>query len=275
MTTLNACSGRKPGNLYAADVYAFRVRTLGRGPRLVLIHGSVTASATFRRQRPLAERFRLIIPDRPGYRPNPPLRRIDFAEQAHELAPLLEDGSHLLGFSYGGVIALLAACERPDAVRSLTVIEPPCFGVARGMPAVDALVAEMAEIWHEETNPEAFLRRFSVAFGPTGQVPNRVRPGQEQGVAALMAERGPWEAEIPLADLRRHPFPKLVCSSGSHPAFEAVCDSLELGLGAERAMLAGAGHAVHGATGFNERLLEFLTAAERPPEARRTPPGEL
>jgi len=254
--------------LYAADVHAFRVRTLGRGPRLVLIHGSVTASATFRGQRPLAERFRLIIPDRPGYPPNPPLPRIDFAQQAHELAPLLEGGSHLLGFSYGGVIALLLAGERPDAVRSLTVIEPPCFGVARGVRAVDALVGEMAAIWDEETDPEVFLRRFSVAFGPEGQVPDRVRPGHEQGVAALMVERGPWEAEIPLGELRRQPFPKLVCSSGSHPAFEAVCDALERGLGAERSVLGGAGHGVHASPGFNERLSEFLVSVERAREGR-------
>ena len=238
---------------------AFRVRTIGRGPRLVLIHGSVTNSATWSRQRPLAEQFTLIIPDRPGYAPNEPLAQIDFEEQAAELAPLLGDGSHLLGFSYGGVISLLLAAREPQRVRSLAVIEPPCFSVARGVPAVEAIVAEMSAIWTAGiTDAAVFLRRFSAAFGPSGQVPARVLPGREQGVRALMAERGPWEAEIPLAELRPQPFPKLVCSSGSHPAFEAVCDALERGLGARRLVLPGAGHGVHHAPGFNEHLTSFL-----------------
>ena len=40
----------------------------------------------------------------------------------------------------GAALGELAAARRPEDVRSLTVIEPPAFGVARGVPAVDALV---------------------------------------------------------------------------------------------------------------------------------------
>ena len=55
----------------------------------------------------------------------------------------------------------------------------------------------------------------------------------------------------------------LVISGGHSPAFEAVCDALAEGVGAERAMIPGRGHTVP-STGepYNERLEAFLRAAE-------------
>jgi hypothetical protein len=73
-----------------------------------------------------------------------------------------------------------------------------------------------------------------------------------------MAERGPWEAEIPFVELAAAPFPKLVASGAHSAAFETVCDVLEERLGAERAVLPGARHSIQRAPGFNERLEEFL-----------------
>jgi pimeloyl-ACP methyl ester carboxylesterase len=241
------------------------VETTGAGPRLVLVHGSVTNSVTWTPLRALADRYELVIPDRPGYPPNPPLPRIDFDEQASELSPLLGDGAHLLGHSYGGVIALLTAARRPDAIRSLGVIEPPCFAVAAGHPDVDDIVAYMSRLWDDRIeDPRKFLPRFAAAFGEQGQVPTRFPPDREQGVRALMAERAPWEAEIPLNELAAAGFPVLVCSSGGHPAFEAICDVLTERLDAQRIILPGGGHAVHRAPGFVERLEAFLAGAWSP-----------
>ena len=73
-----------------------------------------------------------------------------------------------------------------------------------------------------------------------------------------MAERPPWEAEIPLDELATAPFPKLVVSGAHHAAFDAVCDVLEERLGAERAILPGAGHSLPRAPGYPERLKAFL-----------------
>jgi pimeloyl-ACP methyl ester carboxylesterase len=238
------------------------VATTGSGPRVLLVHGSVTNSVTWAPLLRLADRYTLVVPDRPGYPPNPPLDRIDPAEQAAELEPLLADRAHVLGHSYGGLISLLLAARAPERVQSLGVIEPPCFGVARGHPAVEAFVAEVAEVWAGlPMSPADFLPRFAGLFGVEGQVPTEVPPAREQGVSALMAEVLPWEVEIPLADLAAAPFPKLVCSSGSHPAYEAVCDVLEERLGAERLALDGGGHAVHRAPGFTERYVAFLSRA--------------
>ena len=76
--------------------------------RVVLVHGSVgNGLATWGALQPLEGRFTHVVPNRGGYPPNPPLEQIDFELQADELAPLLEEGAHLVGHSYGGVISLL------------------------------------------------------------------------------------------------------------------------------------------------------------------------
>jgi pimeloyl-ACP methyl ester carboxylesterase len=241
------------------------VRTLGNGPRLVLVHGSVgNGESTWGAQVPLADRFRLVIPDRPGSPPNPPVERVDFEEQAPLVAELLEDGAHLVGHSYGGVISLFAAAARPRAVRSLTLIEPPAFGLASEDPAVRRLTAALAPLWAEDgpRDPGVFLNEFSaLVIGRRIPADTPLSPALEQGVRTLMVERAPWEAQPPIDELAAAPFPKLVVSGGHSAAFDAICDVLEARLGAERAVLAGAAHNAQRAPGFNERLTSFLERA--------------
>jgi len=232
--------------------------------RVVLVHGSVgNGPATWGAMQPLSERWELVVPNRGGYPPNPPLERIDFEVQAEELAPLLEDSAHLVGHSYGGVIALLLAARYPDRVRSLTVSEPPAFGLARGNPEVDRLVASLDAFFSAAPDdPGEFLQGFLARVGSDVRLPESLPPELEQGSRALRAERPPWEAEIPLEELAAAPFPKLVVSGAHHPAFDAVCDVLEQRLGAERAVLPGAAHSVPRAPGYPERLEAFLGVAE-------------
>lgn len=241
------------------------VERIGAGPPLVLVHGSVAdAELTWPAQLPLAERWTLVLVDRPGYGPNPPVEREDFEVDAALVAELLGEGVHLVGHSYGGVACLLAAAARPEAVRSLTVVEPPAFGVAVGHPAVEEFVARLREHWeHGPSDPAEFLRAFLELVGSALRLPDALPPPLQRGAEILRVERGPWEAEIPLDDLAAAPFPKLVFSGRHHAAFDAVCDVLEERLGAERAVIPGAGHSVQ-RTGapFNERLEAFLNAAE-------------
>ena len=142
------------------------------------------------------------------------------------------------------------------------MIEPPATSVARGDPAVDAFAAGGAELWRRgPSEPEAFLRMFLRAVGSSWEPPSPLPPEMQQAAAALMNERGPWEAEIPLDRLRALPFPKLIVSGAHHPAFDAICDVLESELAAERAVCPGAGHAAQAAEGFNDVLLDFLERA--------------
>jgi pimeloyl-ACP methyl ester carboxylesterase len=249
--------------LYARSVH---VETVGSGPRVVLVHGSVGSGwSTWWAQRSLAERFTLVVPDRPGTPPNPPVDHVDFEEQAPLVAELLEDGAHLVGHSYGGVISLYGAALRLETVWSLTLIEPPAFGLARGHPEVDRLVAELDALWNqaESMEPAAFLSEFSSRiigrrFPPTAELP----PDVEQGVRTLMVERLPSEADPPLGELALAPFPKLVVTGGHSAAFDAVCAVLVERLGAEHAELPGAAHNAQQAPGFNDLLVAFLGTAE-------------
>jgi pimeloyl-ACP methyl ester carboxylesterase len=246
-------------------VTKLHVERWGEGPPVLLVHGSVgDGPGTWAEQRPLAERWTLTVPDRPGFGENPPVERVDFDVDAPLVAELLADGAHLVGHSYGGVISLLAAARRPEAVWSLTVVEPPAFGVARGNADVDDFVDHGQEHWRSgPRDPEAFLRGFLRLVGSALDPPSPLPPRLQRGAEMLLVERGPWEAEIPLDELAGASFPKLVVSGAHDPAFDAVCDVLEQRLWAERAVIAGAGHSVQ-RTGapFNERLEAFLLSAE-------------
>jgi pimeloyl-ACP methyl ester carboxylesterase len=241
-----------------APVPDFHVKTIGSGPRVVLVHGSVgNGSTTWESLRPLADRYTLVLPDRPGYPPNPPVERGDFEMQAEAIAELLEPGDHLVGHSYGGVISLLAAAQT-DGLRSLTVNEPPAFGVARGNPDVEEFLAKMCEAPDE---PREYLAYFLPLVGSSLKLSDPLPSALEAGARAAMVERSPHEAEIPLDDLAKAPFPKLVVTGGHNPVFDVVADVLEQRLGAERAVVTGAGHSIPRAPGYTDTLVRFLESA--------------
>jgi pimeloyl-ACP methyl ester carboxylesterase len=100
------------------------------GPVVMLVHGGVQGGigggpANFLRQKPLVEKgWRLRLIDRPGFGGSPSRGPDDMSADAVLIAGMLGDGTHLIGHSYGGAEALLAAARNPGAVRSLTLVEP-------------------------------------------------------------------------------------------------------------------------------------------------------
>jgi pimeloyl-ACP methyl ester carboxylesterase len=194
----------------------------------------------------------------------PPPSRIDFEEHAAWVAERIEPGDHLVGHSYGGVIALLAAAAVGERLDSLTVIEPPCTSLALDEPAVSAFAEGGARYWREgpRDDPEAFLRGFLDSVGSGFDPPSPLPPALERGARALIAERGPWEAGIPLERLRAFELPTLVVSGAHHPAFDAICDALERELEAERLVIPGHGHNPQLDPRFTAALLAFVARAE-------------
>lgn len=232
----------------------------------MLVHGSVVGGrATWSPTvGALAGRFDLEVVDRPGFPPNPPVDRVDFEAHAVLIADGSRPGDHLVGHSYGGVVCLLAAAARPERLRSLTVIEPPCTRVALGDAAADAFAAEALEWWTNgpTDDPDAFLRGFLHTVGSGFEPPTPLPPALEQGARTLIVERGPWEAEIPLDALAATSFPKLVVSGAHHAAFDVICDVLERELPAERAVLPGFGHGIPRHPEFPAVLARFLERSE-------------
>jgi pimeloyl-ACP methyl ester carboxylesterase len=201
-----------------------------------------------------------LAPDRPGHGRSPDARQ-DFETEAPIVADqLLQEPVHLVGHSYGAIVAMLAAARKPDMVRSLTVIEPPATRVARGNPVVDEWEAEQRALFADPGDDlPALLGRFFEVAGVQLPVPAPLPEALERGTRALAGARPPMEAELPVTELAAAGFPCLVISGGHQAGYEAVCDVIADGTSAQRAVISGAAHLVPD-TGdpFNKRLEEFL-----------------
>jgi pimeloyl-ACP methyl ester carboxylesterase len=241
------------------------VHEWGSGPPVVLVHGSILgARYAFIEQRPLTARWTLRAPDRIGHGDSPP-GRSDFEVDARLVADqLLDRPVHLLGNSYGGIVSMLAAVQRPENVRSLTVVEPPAVSVARGDPAVEKIAAVMEAM--RDSPPEDDRELLALFFSRVGvemEVPDPIPEPLVAGTKALRLTRHPDEAMIPLEALAAADFPMLVVSGGHSDGFEAICDAIAEGTGARREILTGAGHQVPGlGKPFNELVEGFWL--ERP-----------
>jgi pimeloyl-ACP methyl ester carboxylesterase len=167
---------------------------------------------------------------------------------------------HVVGHSYGAIVAALAAARKPEMVRSLTLIEPPATRVAKGIPVVDEWAEETRALFSDPGDDlRAVLGRFFRIAGVHLPVPDPLPEPLERGALALIGARPPTEAELPLTELARSALPCLVVSGGHHEGYEAVCDVIAKETNAERAVITGAHHLVPD-TGdpFNRRLEAFL-----------------
>jgi pimeloyl-ACP methyl ester carboxylesterase len=117
------------------DGRSVHVTEAGAGPPVIFVHASTLTSGQWARYTPrLSQRHRVLAPDLLGYGrsdPWPDPDRFALAEDAAIVSALLEEtqGAHLVGHSYGGLIALLAAKDAPALVRSIALYEPVAFGV--------------------------------------------------------------------------------------------------------------------------------------------------
>jgi pimeloyl-ACP methyl ester carboxylesterase len=223
----------------------------------------LNAARTWSAQEELAWRWRLVLPDRRGFSPNPPDVPSDFERDADDLVDLLAPTAHVVGHSYGAVVALLMAAAAPDQVRSLTVVEPPVRQLARGVAEVEDAIARHEELLRLD-DPDPVYRGMLRALG----APDPQRPLTElerRHVQLLIGERPPWEADLPLEALRAAGIPCLILTGGHDPVFELVADRLRelLAPVVTRVVLHGAGHAVQRAPGFNETVERFWCSARQ------------
>ena len=102
-------------------------------PPLVALHGFPECWWAWRRHvDPLAERFRLVVPDLRGYNRSDRPDDVDayrLEAVVDDIRGLLEregyDAAHLLGHDWGGVVALETALSHPKVVDRLVVCNAP------------------------------------------------------------------------------------------------------------------------------------------------------
>jgi pimeloyl-ACP methyl ester carboxylesterase len=235
----------------------------GSGPDLLLVHGGASARTTWHALEPLSARWTLVIVHRRGYSPSPAGRH-DFELDARDLEPLLESRPHVIAHSYGALGALIAAARDPERVRSLTVIEPPLFSVARS----DDEVARLERMGNEvllsglDTEP-ATLRAFLRLAGSPGVRDDRPLPARvASSVRRAHGGALPGDAQPDLETLRVAEIPSLIASGGHSVALERICDAVASRLRGERFVVVGAGHFVQSTEEFSERLTRHLADAD-------------
>ena len=236
-----------PPRIPAAEAGALHVTRWGdTGPRVLVIHGGVQGGlgggpTTFARQEALAQHgWRLELPDRPGFGTSPSRGPEDMEADSEWIADMLGDGAFLIGHSWGGAEALLAAARRPQAVRGLIVIEPALqsllFGSPRiaNDPALQASAQQFGGVIMAAKTPADYALGFGRVLGTadTGSTtPGTAMAGlqadpaaaQRFGCSLLQARMAPppvlRQAAMRVAEAK---IPTLVITGGWSPFFDAV-----------------------------------------------------
>lgn len=248
----------------------------GEGTPVVLVHGSLAFGAEeWAAQRPLADQgFELTVYNRRGYGHNDGADDEDFLADADDIDHLLGDGAHLVGHSYGGLGAMIAAARRPEAVLSLTLLEAPAIGFAFDNAEWSELIAGVAEVWRSDLDDRDWVIEFLRAVGSDpDDFPVEFLDAAVELVSVFRNGRPFHEAAIPYSHLADAEFPKLVVSGGHHVGFDTMCSDLAAFIGGTHIVIEGAGHEIQftasrstsGCSNCGARAIERSTA---PAQAR-------
>jgi len=177
-------------------------------------------------------------------------------DEAKEIATILGGGAHVVGYSYGGIVALTIASRQPRLVRSLTLLEPPAFQLLPDDPDVASTLAKVASaIGTVYDNPTDYFAAFmSSAFGETFRVPLDLIPIERK--VAAMREQVAWDVDLDLCPIADAQIPTLVICGDWDPGFIAPSRHLARELSARLVEYAGASHF------FDERWSDIANEIE-------------
>ncbi|WP_327121821.1 alpha/beta hydrolase [Streptomyces sp. NBC_01341] len=171
--------------------------TEGAGDPLLLLHGGFCTNDTWGAQRAdLAAGFRLFLPERRAHGHTPdvagPLSYQDMADDTVAFLETVVTGpAHLVGWSDGGVVALLVAMARPDLVRKVVVIG------ANVRPAAESFAAPaMLDAMTPDGDDLGFFREMYESVTPDG-------PDHWPVVAAKMIDMWRTQPTLTADDLAR------------------------------------------------------------------------
>lgn len=159
------------------DADIFITDTGGNAPAVVLLHGGgpgATGKSNYSRNvDALAQSYRVIVPDMPGYgRSDKHVDHRDpFGYLADAVRGLLDElgisSAHLVGNSYGGAAALRLALDTPHRVGKLVVMGPGGIGTTRALPTagLKSLLSYYGGAGPSRDKLSAFIRSYLVFDG--------------------------------------------------------------------------------------------------------------
>lgn len=224
--------------------------------RAVLIHCSLSSSRQWRGMLAHLPGWQPAGVDLPGHGAAPDWDGVaDYGDAAHErAAAVLGPGADVLvGHSFGAVVALRLALERPGAVGRLVLVEPVLFAAVRGTPAWDRNAAAFApyvaalaagdrdgaaraflSVWGDGTAWQALPAAFRAACAARIHLVAAADPTLLDDRAGLLAPGRPEALTMPVT---------LVEGGRSPAVIAAIHDALGARLPrARRVRVEGAGH---------------------------------
>jgi len=232
----------------------------GSGAPLLLLHGGLESSDSWGAQTPvLAERYRVVLIDRRGHgRTADVAGPITYEVMRDDTIACIEAldlvGAPLIGWSDGGIIALMVAIERPDLVGRIITIGA-------------------------NASADAYTAETRVALGPDSRLVDLMRADYEQ-TTPDGAEHWPvvlakiqhlwWEAPLDFIDQLSRIDALTLVLAGDDDCIEPA-HSVEMFQHIPRARLGiipGGSHAVplEQPDLVNRMILEFLDGPDKPVE---------
>ncbi len=294
--TMTSPSGQATAELFPRQMISVNGRSLtyretGSGPALILLHGIGSNSGSFENQLAnLADRFRLIAWDAPGYGGSDPLaiERPAPADYADHLAAALDalgiERADILAHSFGALVAAAFARRHPDRTGRL-ILSHPAVGFAADSdgPMPESAAARLRDL--DELGPAGLAdKRAARTCGPgagpdviarTRRMMGEIRADGYRAANWLLA-RGDLFADMEAACAARA-LPVQVMAGTADPITpEARCRMVAGALpGACYVDLGPVGHPSYAEAParYNEAVRAFLSAAI-PQGAPGNTPGE-
>jgi 4,5:9,10-diseco-3-hydroxy-5,9,17-trioxoandrosta-1(10),2-diene-4-oate hydrolase len=267
-----------------ADIFV--ADTASDAPAVVLLHGGGPGASGLsnyaRNIDALALRYRVVVPDLPGYGRSSKFVDHDdpFGYLADAIRGLLDElglaTAHLVGNSYGGAAALRLALDTPDRVDRLVVMGPGGIGTTRGAPTAGLknLLAYYGGEGPSREKLAEFIRTYLVYDGaavPDEVIDRRYEASVDPAVVANPPLRRPsglrtvWRMDLTRDKrLRRLDTPTLVLwgrdDKVNRPSGGAMLSRLMPN--AELVMTSNTGHWMQWERSelFNQLVADFLSA---------------
>ncbi len=264
----------------------------GKGTPVVFVHGAVADLRFWEPQREaFAKTHRFVaytlryhgtvpwVDDGKQYSPD-----THAADLAALIAGLKAGPVHLVGLSYGGLLAAMVATKEPQLIRTLTLAEPALFALLAeapdGKPALEA--------WGKGAAPMAAAVKSGDALGATkllfalvsgespenfDKLPAELRQILTDNSRTLPLLFAAPQASVPCDALRAIKIPTLLVRGQRTPDFFTKTNEVagRCMAGSRHVVVSGASHAMSydNPSEFNRAVLDFIDQPVKKPATQR------